>query len=83
MGSSDSKPTDIDNKGMLNGNLINNGQIIEKIESEVLDIDIWLKIALGVQIFCMLAAAARYVVKSLKKKHEKEAQIEKVLVQRV
>lgn len=42
--SSDSKPDtkhDVDNNGILNGNLINDGQIIEKIDDDIVHVRNW------------------------------------------
>lgn len=36
---SDERTSTTDNKGVLNGNVINNGQVIKEIDSDLLDIE--------------------------------------------
>lgn len=50
MGGKQSTNKETENIGAFNGNKINNGQIFELIEKDIIDIDLWLKIALIVQV---------------------------------
>lgn len=81
MGGSSSKP-EIDNKGVLNGNVINNGNIIEAIEKDISSETFLLKIIIALKVVHILLIVIKWFVKYIKNKENRERQIEQILVER-
>lgn len=65
MGGSSSKDTvpTTDNKGVLNGNIINNGQIIEKVEDDLQKENILLIIIIILKVISILIVGIKWFVK--------------------
>lgn len=82
MGGTSSSNKETENVGLFNGNKINNGQIFELIEKDIIDIDLWLKIALIVQVIYIITKLVRYSIKTIKKNHDRNSKLNKVVVQR-
>lgn len=69
-----------DNTGMLNGNFINNGNIVEKIEKDLTNEGLLLKIVIVLKITHILIVVIKVFVKYLKRREEQKRQIEEILL---
>lgn len=75
MGSSSSKPK-IDNTGLANGNIINNGNIIETIENDLSAEALLLKILIVLKTIHIIMVAAKWFAKFLRKRENQHRNIE-------
>lgn len=84
MGGSSSKETkpEVDNKGVLNGNVINNGNIIEAIESDLSDEAVLLKIVIAVKIVHILIILIKWAIKVIKRHENRNRAIEHIMVEK-
>lgn len=82
MGGSESKPSEPknDNTGMLNGNVINNGNIVEQIERDILSENLLLKIIITLKSVHILIVIVKAFVKYLKQREEQKRKIEEILL---
>lgn len=80
MGSSDSKP-ETDNTGLANGNVINNGQIIEKVEADMARENILLIIIIILKAISVLIVCIRWFVKHIRRQQSRNQQVEQVLLE--
>lgn len=83
MGGSGSKPTEkppteTNNNGMLNGNLINNGNIIETIEQDISNENLLLKIVILLKTIHILIVLIKLAIKYVKKSESQKRQIEEI-----
>lgn len=85
MGGSSSKSTeeiDTDNNGILNGNVINNGQIIEKIDKDIVH-EHWLLIVIIVLKSIHIAIIlVKWFVKHVRKQHQRDQELKKIIIER-
>lgn len=82
MGLFGSKPTkEIDNKGVLNGNVINNGNIIEAIEQDLSSEATLLKIVIALKVIHILIIAAKWAIKSIRQRENRNRQVEQILLE--
>ena len=81
MGGSGSKreTESIDNKGLLNGNVINNGNINE-ISKNINDIENTFYIVLIVLIVIVVSNMIKCLIKYVKKQHESQRRLEEIVV---
>lgn len=83
MGSSSTKPnTDTTNTGMLNGNLINNGQIIEKIDEDIIRENLLLLILIVLKSIHIAIIIIKWYTKKVKNSHKRDQELQQVLVDR-
>lgn len=80
MGGSDSEPA-ADNKGVLNGNIINNGKIIEAIETDISSENFLLKIVIALKTIHILIVLIKMFVKFIKSKENQKRRIEEIALQ--
>lgn len=80
MGSSDSKP-ETDNKGLANGNVINNGQIIEKVKADMAKENILITILIILKIISIVIVAVKWFTKHVRRQQQRNQQLERVIVQ--
>lgn len=84
MGGSDSKPEagkSQDNTGMLNGNIINNGNIVEQIEKDLNSENYLLKIVIAVKIVHILIILAKWAIKTVRRQENRNRAIEHMMVE--
>lgn len=83
MGSSDSKPSipSTDNKGLANGNVINNGQIIEKVEADMQKENILLIIIIVLKVISILVVCIKWFVKHIRQQQSRNQQMEQILLE--
>lgn len=84
MGGSSSTPqkaTDTDNNGILNGNLINNGQIIEKIDSDLVKENILLLIIIVLKSIHIAIVLVKWFVKFIKKQHQRDQELQQIIIE--
>lgn len=79
-GSSSKAQEETDNTGMLNGNFINNGNIVEKIEQDILSETLLLKIVVALKIIHILIVIIKMFVKYLKRREGQNRKIEEILL---
>lgn len=80
MGSKGSKP-EVDNTGVLNGNIINNGNIIEKIEKEVSTEAFLLKIVIALKIIHILIILIKWAIKTIKNRENRNRKIDAIILE--
>lgn len=81
MGGSSSKASkEIDNKGVLNGNVINNGNIIEHIESEIVSETLLLKIVIALKLIHILIILVKCFVKFIRNRENRERKINDIIL---
>ena len=83
MGSSDSKqvtPT-TDNTGLANGNIINNGQIIEKVEEDIQKENILLTVIIVLKVVSILIVCIKWFVKHIRQQQSRNQQVEQILLE--
>lgn len=80
MGSSSSKPT-TDNTGLANGNLINNGQIIERVEADMAKENVLIIILIVLKFISLLIICIKWFTKHVRRQQQRNQQIERVIVQ--
>lgn len=81
MGGSSSKTEEqTDNKGLLNGNFINNGQIIERIEKDLTSETLLLKFVIFVNCVHILIVLIKMFIKYLKRRNTQERKIDEILL---
>lgn len=84
MGGSPSKEDTVpttDNKGVLNGNIINNGQIIEKVEADLQKENILLIIIIVLKVISILIVGIKWFVKHIQKQQNRNQQVEQILLE--
>lgn len=81
MGSSKSKP-EVDNTGLANGNIINNGNIeFEKqVSGELKYIEIAMYVSVIVKIVHVVIVLLKMYTKKVKKSQEKKQQLEQIVI---
>lgn len=85
MGGSDSKPiedTDTQNNGILNGNLINNGQIIEKIDTDIVRENYLLLLLIILKFIHILIVVIKWFKKYVRKQHQHEQELRQIIVEK-
>lgn len=83
MGGSSSKDepiTTTDNKGVLNGNVVNNGNIIEQIEKDVSQEAILLKIVIALKAIHLIIILIKWFIKYIKGREQQNRQVEQILL---
>lgn len=78
--SSEDKPK-VDNKGVLNGNVINNGNIVEQIERDLDSENYLLKILIAVKIVHILIILVKWAIKAIKRHENRNRAIEHMMVE--
>lgn len=83
MGGSSSKDTkpSVDNKGVLNGNVINNGNIIEAIESDLSNEAVLLKVVIFLKTVHIIIILIKWLVKYIKNRANQDRKIEQILLE--
>lgn len=84
MGLSPSKvdESEVDNKGLLNGNFINNGNIVEKIDKDIVHENLLLTIMVVLEIIHISFIIIRSFIKYIRRQQQRDQQLRTVLVQR-
>lgn len=80
MGGSSSTP-EVDNKGILNGNVINNGNVIEAIEVDLSNEALLLKIVIVLKSVHILIILIKWLIKYIKNQSNQERKIEQILLE--
>lgn len=81
-GSSSKEPTpEVDNNGVLNGNVINNGNIIEAIETDLSNEAFLLKIVILLKSVHIVIILVKWLVKYIKNQSNQERKIEQILLE--
>lgn len=84
MGSKSSKSEEnpIDNTGMLNGNFINNGNIIDKIEKDMDTENYLMKIVILLNAVHILIVLGKCLVKFLRNREHRNTRIDDIILHR-
>lgn len=86
MGSNSSKPeANVDNKGLANGNIINNGKIeFEKtVSNDLRYIEIAMYISLCIKIIHLLVILLKVYTKRVKKNTQDSKRLEEIVIDRL
>lgn len=82
MGRSSSKAEPkVDNTGVLNGNVINNGNIIEAIESDLSSETLLLKIIIVLKAIHILIILAKWLVKFIRQRENRNQKIDRMILE--
>lgn len=79
-GSSSKEESDVDNKGLLNGNFNYNGNIVDKIEEDLTNEGLLLKIVITLKIIHILIVLIKAFIKYLKRREGQNRKIEEILL---
>lgn len=85
MGSSDSKPeenNDTQINGILNGNQINNGQIIQKIDSDLVKENWLLIIIIVLKSIHIAIILVKWFTKYVRKQHQRDQELKQIIIER-
>lgn len=83
MGGSTSKNDEqTDNRGLLNGNFINNGNIIEKIESDISAENFLMKIVILLNALHIFIVLGKCLVKFLRNRESRNQRIDDIILHR-
>lgn len=81
MGTGSSKDApEVDNKGVLNGNVINNGNIIEAIENDISNETVLLKIVITLKAAHILIVLIKMAIKFVKRHESQKRQIKEIML---
>lgn len=80
MGGKSSKSEETDNTGMLNGNFINNGNIVEKIEKDISSETLLLKVIIVLKTIHILIILVKAAIKYIKKRESQSRQMEEIIL---
>lgn len=85
MGGSSSVPeTQIDNKGLANGNVINNGNInLTEVNTELKHIELTLYFTLVVKILLVLIILVKWYTKRVRKSHDTEQKLNEIILDKL
>lgn len=78
---SSDKVVETDNKGLLNGNFINNGNFVKEISENIADIEYILYAVLFVVILVLVIISLKCLIKVVKKQSGNERCIETIMLQ--
>lgn len=78
----DEKTSTTDNKGLLNGNLINNGQIVKEIDSDLIDIEKVLYILLIILLIKLVLTMFKMYMKNQKKQQLRNQRLDSIIIPR-
>lgn len=84
MGGSSSKDKPVsttDNAGVLNGNIINNGNIIEQIEKDVSQEALLLKIVIVLKAIHLLIIVIKWALKTVKNRENRNRTIDQFILE--
>lgn len=85
MGGSSSKnipKTEVENTGLLNGDLINNGQIIEKIDDDIVRENWLLLIVIILKAIHIAIIIIKWYTKKVKNSHRREQELQQILIEK-
>lgn len=80
MGGSSSKDSGTENNGLLNGNIINNGKIVQDIDTDLNKIERIFHILLVMISVMILMSMVKTFVKYIKKENERERRLEQIVL---
>lgn len=78
---SNDKTVEPDNKGVLNGNFINNGNFIKEIGEDISDIEHTFYAVLFIVILVLVIFSLKCLIKIVKKQSENDRRIEAIMLQ--
>lgn len=80
-GSSSKKEPEVDNTGVLNGNVINNGNIIEAIESDLSSETLLLKIIIVLKAIHILIIVVKWLIKFIRQRENRNQKIDQIILE--
>lgn len=85
MGGSSSTPEtkhDTDNNGLLNGNFINNGQIIEKIDNDLVRENWLILILIILKAIHIAIIVIKWYTKKIKNDHQRSRELQQIIIEK-
>lgn len=79
-GSSSKTDSATDNKGLLNGNFINNGNIVEQIDKDIVHENLLLTIIIVLKFIHIAIIVVKYFVKYIRRSQQRDQELHSVLV---